>query len=298
MVDESPVVVIGAGRSGTNLLRDLICSHDGFGTWPCDEINYIWRHGNRDNPVDELRPEDARPEVVRYIRRAFDKQRERQGGGVVVEKTCASSLRVGFVDAVLPEARFVCIVRDGRDVVASAMDRWTASLDLRYLARKARFVPLGDLPYYGLRYLGARIHRLRPREQRVGSWGPRFVGMRELLADTTLSEVCAYQWRRCVDAADEQLRTIDSARVHRLRYEDLVASPAEETRRLEEFLGVPPSGASAGPKVSSTSVGRWRTALSPSDQDLVGAITGDSLFAHGYEPHRDEACPPSDPESQ
>ena len=39
-----PVIIIGAGRSGTNMLRDLLAQLPQFSTWPCDEINYIWRH--------------------------------------------------------------------------------------------------------------------------------------------------------------------------------------------------------------------------------------------------------------
>ena len=39
-------MIIGAARSGTNMLRDVLTSLDGVDTWPCDEINYIWRHGN------------------------------------------------------------------------------------------------------------------------------------------------------------------------------------------------------------------------------------------------------------
>ena len=38
----------------------------------------------------------------------------------MVEKTCANTLRLPFVDKVLPEARYLHIVRDGVDVVASA----------------------------------------------------------------------------------------------------------------------------------------------------------------------------------
>ena len=36
-----PVVIIGAPRSGTNMLRDVLCDWPGVVTWPCDEINLI-----------------------------------------------------------------------------------------------------------------------------------------------------------------------------------------------------------------------------------------------------------------
>ncbi|MGH9243367.1 MAG: sulfotransferase family protein [Acidimicrobiales bacterium] len=279
---DRPVIVIGAGRSGTNLLRDIICAFDGFGTWPCDEINYIWRHGNRDAPTDELRPDDARPEVARFIKRAFDKQRRRQGGGAVVEKTCANSLRVSFVDRVMPDARFVYIVRDGRDVVASAMQRWTAPLDLPYLARKARFVPRSDLTHYGLRYVGSRLHRFRSHDRRLSSWGPRISGYEELAAMSSLAEVCARQWRRCVELAEEQLAGVNTRRVHRLRYEALAHDPGAELERLAAFLGEPAPPRDTLPEVSALSVGQWASELSPRDQSLVAELTSPSLEALGY----------------
>ena len=54
---EPPLVIIGAARSGTNMLRDLLSSLEPFATWPCDEINYIWRHGNREFETEEFTPE-------------------------------------------------------------------------------------------------------------------------------------------------------------------------------------------------------------------------------------------------
>ena len=120
------VVIIGAPRSGTNMLRDVLTSLPGYGTWGCDEINLLWRHGNRDHPSDELRAEQATPQVQRYLRKAFDQVRRNTGQQAVVEKTCANSLRIGFVRRVLPEARFLFIVRDGFDASTSAVRRWHA----------------------------------------------------------------------------------------------------------------------------------------------------------------------------
>lgn len=281
MADERPVIVVGAGRSGTNLLRDLICSFDGYDTWPCDEINYVWRHGNRACPTDELTAADARPEVVSYVRRAFERQQRRVKGATLVEKTCATSLRVAFAQAIFPDARFVYIVRDGRDVVASAMERWRANLNVRYIAHKARFVPLSDLAYYAARYARTRIDRLRDPERRLGSWGPRFTGIEEALRTLTTAEVCALQWRRCVDASDRQLSTsVSPDDVHRLRYEDLVEAPDTEVQKLAGFLA-----ADVRPgmrKVSTTSVGRWRTALNDDAKREVASLIGDTLVAHGY----------------
>ena len=86
------IVIVGAPRSGTNMLRDVLASLPTLTTWPCDEINLVWKHGNRQEPSDELTPEDARPEVRDYVRGRFDRLRRRHHAEAVVEKTCATSL--------------------------------------------------------------------------------------------------------------------------------------------------------------------------------------------------------------
>jgi len=87
MADYVKVVVIGAPRSGTNMLRDVICRLPGFATWPCDEINYIWRHGNARWPSDALPPELATAKVRAYINRQFGGQARGRGARYLVEKT-------------------------------------------------------------------------------------------------------------------------------------------------------------------------------------------------------------------
>ena len=154
------LIIVGAPRSGTNMLRDMLAKLPGVGTWPCDEINYIWRHGNVRYLSDVFSPDMATPRVVSYIQRQFDDFAGKNSLRVLVEKTCANSLRIGFVDKVVPDAKYIFIVRDGLDAVGSAMIRWRAELDFVYLLKKARYVPLSDLPYYAFRYFWNRVYRV------------------------------------------------------------------------------------------------------------------------------------------
>lgn len=283
-----PVVILGAGRSGTNMLREVLCSLPGFGTWPCDEINYIWRHGNKRMEHDELGPEHARPEVRGYLDRAFSACAKREACTTVVEKTCANTLRAGFVATALPEqTRFLHIVRDGEDVVASAGKRWTASLDLPYLWKKARFVPKTDLPYYALRYFGARLHRLFDKEGKVSFWGPRYVGMESDLKSKTLPEVCALQWKRCVEKCLADLEQHAPDRTLHLHYEDFVAAPAQELARIGQFLQEDWNEAActaAVQKVSGGSVGKGARDLSAEQRQAIDAIVAPFMDALDDDP--------------
>ena len=267
-----PVIIIGAARSGTNMLRDVLTSLPGVGTWPCDEINYIWRHRNSRCPLDEFQPHQATEPVRRFIRREFDRVAGREGLNVVVEKTCANSLRVGFVDQVVPDARYLFLGRDGVDVVASAMKCWTNPIDLGYIFRKARFVPWRDVPYYGARYLANRLYHLVSGKKRLASWGPRFEGMQQALADRSLAEVCALQWARSVQLASGALSGIAADRVLSLQYEQFVESPQEHARRIVDFLEIdadPAAIASSVANVSRRSVGKGRRQL---DDETIDSI--------------------------
>ena len=202
-----------------------------------------------------------------------------------MEKTCANSLRVPFVDAVVPEVRDIFIRRDGLDTVGSAMQRWKAPLDIPYLARKARFVPASDLPYYAGRYFWNRLYRLVSRQERLAFWGPQMADMDQLLAVHPLDEVCAIQWQRCVDHAYDALQAMPPSRWLEVVYEDFVTDPGRELERVLAFLGLEAdrhARAAAVRDVHGGSVGKGRAALDDETVTRLTALVGGSLGRFGY----------------
>lgn len=278
------VVIVGAPRSGTNMLRDALTCVPGATTWPCDEINPIWRHGNRSVPSDELTPEMARAEVRSYIRRRFDRVRRRDAP-YVVEKTCANSLRMGFVRAVLPDARYVLITRDGIDAAASAMLRWNAPFDLRYTAAKARFVPWTDVAPYAVRFAAGRLRGRAARStgDRVsGWWGPRPAGYESLVAEHPLDELCAIQWQRCVDASRRDLAGLPDTQVFHVVYEDFVRDPRTHLAELGRFLGISGLEQARIGEISAASVGKGRATLGPDAVARLEGLVAPTLGRLGY----------------
>lgn len=273
------VVIVGAPRSGTNMLRDVLTSLQGVATWPCDEINPIWKHGNRGVPHDELSADLVTPRVRGFIRGRFESIRRRYDADVVVEKTCATSLRVEFARAALPEARFVFITRDGIDATASAMGRWHASFDLGYTLRKVRFVPPGDLVHQGVRFAANAARRSRPvdsdNDGLTSWWGPKPREWRELMSTRSLDEACALQWQRCVQNSLRGLEGLSDDQLVRVRYEDFVADPGAETSRIMGELGL--TGVPAVGRISASSVGKGRSAFGPAAVDRLEALVGETI---------------------
>ena len=279
------IFIIGAPRSGTNMLRNIVTSFDHVKTWPCDEINYILRHGNVRHPSDEFGAEHARPEVKSYLFSTFEKFGKKIGARILVEKTCANSLRVQFLNAVFPRAKYIFMVRDGIDATGSAKLRWTAKLDLRYILKKVRFVPKTDLIYYSLRYLWARLHRFFSKEKRLAFWGPKLNEMQDILARHSLNEACAIQWQECVEKADKELDFLGQDKVCRVQYEGFVSNPKYELARVLKFLGVEATEkqlvrATAG--VSANSVGKGRQSLGNDEVRNLENLVGMTLTKFGY----------------
>lgn len=280
-----PIIIIAAGRSGTKILRDMLCTHSKLVTWPCDEINPIWRYGSARYPTDELPPERATPKVKSYIHSKFEKILNRCGGERAVEKTCANSLRVEYVFRVFPAAQFIHLIRDGRDVVASARRRWSGEAELEYMLRKARWIPLADIPYYGFQFAWNRLYRLLNSEKQLQTWGPRFSGIDELARTKSLIEVCGIQWAKCIEAARRGLGVVSSSQVFEIKYEALVQDPVESFGRIFEFCGLEyeeRSRTAIQQVVTTANAGKWQKELSGEDLDRLMSHIHVTLEREGY----------------
>ncbi|KZZ64854.1 sulfotransferase [Oleiphilus sp. HI0130] len=267
------------------MLRDVVTSFDGVETWPCDEVNYMLRHGNVRHPSDEFSEHQATPQVKRYLNATFGKYADEFGANILVEKTCANSLRVPFLQAVFPDAKYIFIVRDGVDATGSAKQRWTAKLDLAYILEKVRFVPKIDLPYYGLRYFWARVHRFFSKDKRLAFWGPALDNMQAILAKHTLNEVCAIQWQKCVEKADAALNHLPQDQVCCVQYETFVRDPKTELARVLQFMGVEATSeqlARAVLGVSAKSLGKGRKSLGDKEVVHLESLVGETLSKFGY----------------
>ena len=235
-----PVIIVGAARSGTNALRDMLCSSKDINSWPCDEINGIWRHHNLLLGHDEIGPELATPKVKSFIREKFVKQWHAIGEpAFLLEKTCANSLRLDFVFKVLPEAKFIFIIRNGYKVVESASRRWAGQLEVnakQYFSSKARYVPLSDYPFYASQFLYRQAQIKIFRKPHLDAWGPipqAGFGPK----GSSINFMCATQWAECVNKSDQFFANTSSANFARVKYEDFVVDPQFTFHELAEFLG-------------------------------------------------------------
>jgi len=233
-----PVILFGAPRSGTQMYRDMISSHPEIVTWPFNEMNYMWRYGNRDHETDELPVEELTEKTARYIRNAFIKLGKKSDCSIVVDKTCHNCLRPDYVAAVLPEAKYIYIVRHGMDVVPSTVKRSESAPPYREYM-KIVTIPPGDFVYYVTRALGNHGRVFLPGQKTVRHWGPLFEGMKKMAETQPVEIVSAHQWVRHMALVDDFLASDDfESPLLRVRYEKVTSFPDLELGRVFDYLGV------------------------------------------------------------
>ena len=280
------VFIIGAGRSGTKFLRDVLAASDDVSAIPFD-INYVWRYGNDSHPDDEFSTDMAGFKSAQYIRKSLlrmeAKSNKKLVTKILLEKSVPNSLRVSFIKEIYPDAKFIHLVRDGRAVVESSIRMWQEPPETGYIFRKLKYFPWNNYRYatwYFFNFIKGRLGGGRGQHL----WGPRYKGLCIDAKSLPIDVLCARQWRRCVEVALEQLAEVSPANICNVSYEGLMSN----TKALEgvcRFLGL-----SDTPKVLekyNNSIQRgnlykWQSRIDSFDFDAVSKEISPTLKMLGY----------------
>ncbi|MGH9244204.1 MAG: sulfotransferase family protein [Acidimicrobiales bacterium] len=233
-----PIILLGAPRSGTSLLAEVLAAHPDVGL--AREPRLVWRYGN-DRRSDQLRPEHARPDVVVHIHGSFAELLAQTGGTRLVEKTPANSVRPGFVDVVFPDARYVHITRDGWGAVPSIRSFWERrstgfdARQVRKLRRRLREAHPAQLRHYAVE-LGGRL--AGGRRRRTPLYGPRLAGLQTVADELGVLTAAGLQWRTCVESSATFGRALEPGRYLEIQLETLHGDSIES---VVSFCGLRPS---------------------------------------------------------
>lgn len=245
-LDGRLVFVVGSPRSGTTFLAGAIGSLPGF-----VDLGEV-------APFKAAVPELVslpRDDAARRIRRILGVARRVSLVGAVraVEQTPEAAYLVDDILAAYPDARVVHIVRDGRDVVCSLLERGWLREDR--IGRDDAGIAHGA-------YARFWVEPVR----------------REEFAQVSDARRAAWAWRRYVSAARSA-----EGEVFELRYESMAAAPDEVGHQLAAYLGASPESLAAALGEShAASIGRYERDLTQEQLSDVVAEAGELLRELGY----------------
>jgi hypothetical protein len=245
-LDERLVFIVGSPRSGTTFLGRAVGSLPGF-----VDLGEVAALKASVPELASRAPDDAAPRLRRLL--ALAGRLGLAGGLRAVEHTPENAFVAEALALAFPEARFVHPIRDGRDVVASLLERG-------WLSEGRGGGDDAGLPYGP----GVRFWVEPERAEEFGRAGD--------------ARRAAWAWRRYVEAA----RSVPE-RTLELRYEELAAQPDAAAARLAPFLGVEEKAlAAALSEARVSAVGRHRRDLSPEQLAEAEAECGELLRELGY----------------
>ena len=128
MGDMRPLVfIIGAGRSGTNLLT-FVFNAESSEFHNLGENRYIWNVGQKDRRKDTRTAQEVTDKIRSYLHAHFAmrSQTVETENAILLDKTPSNAFRIPFIQSVFPNAKFIHIVRDGRDNILSRTRQWKA----------------------------------------------------------------------------------------------------------------------------------------------------------------------------
>ena len=219
---DRPVFIISPPRSGSTLLFETLARAPGIYTIGGESHALIesipglpLRH--RGFSSNRLEAADATPEVAAELRARFRHRAGDRNGNPpptrfrLLEKTPKNALRIPFLLQAFPEAQFVYLHREPREVLASMIDAWMSGHFRTYLQ-----LPGWPHPYWSL--------LLTP------GW--------QALAGKPLPEIVAGQWDSAMRVMLDDLEALPGERVSSIRFDRFVADPGAEISRLCEPLDI------------------------------------------------------------
>ena len=214
-----PVFVLGAPRSGTTMLFELLKESPELSALP-GEGHDIWRalHHPRYSGwrSDALDAGDVRLGERRFVGARFYAQ---LGKGRFVEKTPENSLRLSYLLELFPDASFVVLRRNPCDVISSLIDGWRDPTG-RY---RSYFVPKDlTIPDYP--------HRRRWCFALIEGW-------REY-ASRPVHEIAFAQWDQCTRAIELARPLTAQANWIEFPLEEVLENPDGALTAICERVGV------------------------------------------------------------
>lgn len=287
-MSDEPLFMVGVGRSGSSFIARLISHHPRLGfltdlanrfpsepwrnrwilrcmslpvagsvvrrRYEISEAYRFWEASAKgfSEPMRDLRATDVTPFVRRRLIRSLEHAVPPSRHRLFAKITGWS--RIGFLNELFPDARFVHLVRDGRDVANSLLrvsfwKGWRGP-------HNWRFGPLSD--------------------ENRSIWEEH---------DRSFVVLAGLAWKILVNSVEEARPILSGERFLEVRYEDFLEAPTKEIRRITDFADLEwcqKLGQTIDDADVRDQAGRYREDLTPDQADRLTSELRPALERYGY----------------
>jgi sulfotransferase family protein len=284
-----PIIIVGTGRCGSTVFHRLLAMHpqmmwlSGFcyrypdkpkwNRWavtamgnpllrrlfgetirPGENYRFWDKHAyGFSEPCRDLLRSDVTARVKKQVRGALEPMLTSRRSRLLVKIT--GWPRIGFLNEIFEDAKFIHIVRDGRAVASSLLhvNFWRG--------------------WHGPQSWRAGL--LSPEDQ--ATWEGH---------DRSFVALAGLEWRIQMRAIEAARRSLDPKRFFEVKYESFCEQPMETCRQVLEFAELPES-AEFERHVKATRIrsmsNRWRDDLTVGQQALLDGLLREDLLQYGYD---------------
>jgi len=219
------IFVIGCGRSGTTLLGELLGAHpsirylhEPYDAWaaidPETDALQVYSRGEHHCLLDGSR-------VTATVHRRFQALMSQPPGITLVEKSPHNTFRIGYLNVLAPEAKFVHIARDGIDVAHSIAKIALNETKIAFRPNLNWWWGLGHSKWHALAADGKAANYYAPEVPDLESHAQRG----------------AYEWLVCQLEVDKWRERL-GPRLVEVTYQSLTDDPATTLRAIAGAVGL------------------------------------------------------------
>jgi hypothetical protein len=224
---KKPLFIVSAPRAGSTLLFEILSALPDVWTTGAESHELIegiprLHPRGKNYASNVLTKKDYSPETAKTLRSRFamdifDRDGRRYPdlpenqmplNARLVEKTPKNALRIPFLKAVFPDARFVFLYRDPKENIASLMEGW----------KSKRFIAYRHLP----RWPG------KP-------WSFLLVPGWHSLQKASIAEIAAYQWKTANQFIVNSLKTLPASSWFFATYKELTEETEKTMGKISAF---------------------------------------------------------------
>lgn len=283
-----PIIIVGTGRCGSTMFHRMLARHPQTmwmsplcnrypdrPAWNRMAVNALdvpllrrmlggrvrpgenYRFWDRfaygfSEPCRDLGRSDVSARVKQQVRAAFEPMLTPKRHRLLIKIT--GWPRIGYLNEIFEDARFIHMLRDGRAVASSLLhvDFWRG--------------------WYGPQ--GWRAGLLSPEDQ--ATWES---------FDRSFTALAGIEWRIQMRAMEVARQAVEPGRFLEVKYETVCEQPVESFRQVAEFAELPWS-AEFEREIKADAIkgpsNRWRDDLTPAQRALLDDLLRDDLRRHGY----------------